>query len=362
VKILYVVTGLGPGGAEKIVCNLADKMYEKGCEIKIVYFYGNIVSKPFYHDIEITKINLENIFNFPKFFIRFSKFIKSYDPDVIHSHMVHANLFTRFVRLYTPIKKLICTAHNSNEGGKCRMFLYRISHRLSDITTNVSYEATKAFENKKAVPIGGMKTIYNGIDIEKFKFIPEARNIFLNEFNIDKKTKILLAVGRLNEQKDYPNLLNAIYLLKKNTNIKFKLFIVGEGHLYNEIQELIYRLNLHNDIFMLGRRNDIPYLMSAADLFILSSKWEGFGLVVGEAMACKCLVIATDCGGVAEVVGNPKFLVPPSNSYKLYEKITYFLNLNFSNIELLKYNNRQRIVENFSFNKILNEWEIIYNG
>ena len=151
-KILYVITGLGLGGAERVVCDLADKMYEKGNDVKIAYLTGDVLTKPHYPEIELIKINLNSLLLFPLAYIKLSKVIRIFKPDVVHSHMVHANIFTRLIQIASPIKKLICTAHSSDEGGRFRMVLYRLTHNLAHTTTNVSNDATMSFEKKNAVP------------------------------------------------------------------------------------------------------------------------------------------------------------------------------------------------------------------
>lgn len=360
-KILYVITGLGQGGAERVVCDLADSMFSKGYEVKIVYLTGDAVTRPTHRKIELIKIDLDNLLLLPKSYLKLSRIIKKYKPDIVHAHMVHANLLSRLIRITTPINKLICTAHNSNEGGTMRMLAYRTTHNLADLTTNVSHEATIAFEDKRATPKNGMQTVYNGISLEKFKYVPEARLRLEKELNLTKDHKIILAVGRFNEQKDYSNLLNAISLLKKEINYPFKVIIAGDGELRSLIEETIDSLTLKEDVILLGRRTDISKLMSAADLFVLPSKFEGFGLVVAEAMACECLVVATDCGGVAEVLSNPDFLVEPSDSIALSNKIKYALNIRPSIKKTVIQKNKRYVQDNFSLDNIANEWVDLYN-
>lgn len=359
-KILYVITGLGQGGAERVVCDLADKMYEKGHEVKIAYLTGEVLTLPESKSIEVIKINLNKAKDLPSSYFRLAKLIRTYNPDVVHSHMVHANIMTRLVRLVIPMQKLICTAHNSNEGGFLRMLMYRITHKLADVTTNVSNEAVKAFESMRAVPYDEMRAIYNGIDLKRFFYNLNARSEIEQELNISSDDKVILAVGRLSEQKDYPNLLNAIHALKKDCDFAFKLIIVGEGELRALIENTIDRLDIRDNVVLLGRRDDIPRLMSATDLFVLPSKYEGFGLVVAEAMACKCLVVATDCGGVAEVLNNPEFLVPHSDSNALKNKIKYALNVNKALKDKIVLQNLGHVRENFSLNIIVEKWIAIY--
>lgn len=361
-KILYVITALAQGGAERVVCDLADKMYEKGHQVKIIYLVGDVQKYPTNKEIELVKANLTNILSLPKVCLLLSKTIKDYRPDVLHSHMVHANILTRLVRMLVPINKLISTAHNSNEGGKLRMLVYRITHKLADVTTNVSNEAVKAFEIMRAVPCDEMRAIYNGIDLDRFFYDLNARSEIEQELNINSDDKIILAVGRLSEQKDYPNLLNAIHALKKECDFAFKLIIVGEGELRALIENIIDRLDIRDNVVLLGRRDDIPQLMSAADLFVLPSKYEGFGLVVAEAMACQCLVVATDCGGVAEVLNNPDFLIPPSNAIALKNKMKFALELTDEDRVNTLDKNLNYVRKNFSLEDIVKKWIDIYNG
>lgn len=360
-KILYVITGLAQGGAERVVCDLADKMYEKGHQIKIAYLIGEILTRPVHNDIEIIKVNLNNVSSVIPAYFKLAKIVKNYQPDVVHSHMVHANLLTRLVRLSSPMTRLICTAHNSNEGGKLRMLAYRSTHKLANISTNVSCEAVQAFENKRAVPKGGMQAIYNGINLKKFSYSVGSKSTIANELGLAHDYQIILAVGRFSEQKDYPNLLKAVSILKQNFEQPFRLVIAGDGELRELIENLIKKFDLVEDVILLGRRDDIANLMSAADLFVLPSAYEGFGLVVAEAMACKCLVVATDSGGVAEVINNDQFLVPPCNSELLAKKIKYALSLDKNTHDEIVLKNLSHVKRSFSLDLIVENWIKLYN-
>lgn len=360
-KILYVVTGLGLGGAERVVCDLADGMYEQGNEVKIVYLIGEVLTLPAYEDIEVIKLHLNTLGSTLFVYIKLAKMIRKYKPNVVHSHMVHANLLTRMVRLVVPIEKLISTAHNVNEGGRFRMLLYRATHHLADKTTNVSKEAVAAFERKGAVPKGGMSSVYNGIDLHKFRYISGARTELNKEVAINKHCKIILAVGSLCDRKDYANLLQAINLLKKGIGYSLKLLIVGYGYLRSTLEGMVDDFGLQDEVLFLGMRHDIPKLMSAADLFVLPSKYEGFGLVVAEAMACQCLVVATDCGGVAEVLNNAEFLVPPSDAVALKNKIKYALALEGNTKEKVINQNLQHVQRSFSLDSAVKIWIDIYS-
>lgn len=352
-KILYVITGLGVGGAEKVVCDLADQMILKGHDVKIVYLTGSVLVKPISPRVELLPLHLNaasNIFGASR---RYKKIISDFSPDVIHSHMIHANIFARLNHLSFKYIRLICTAHNSNEGGRVRMLAYKLTNFLSNLNTNVSQEASESLISKGAFNKNNLITVYNGIDLNKFNF-----------FNKDKNSNelIFLSVGRFNKQKDYPNLFKAISSLKNKINKELKFYIAGDGELRPQLEQLIVDLGIANNVVLLGKRSDIPSLLNKADYFILSSRHEGLPTVVIEAMACGTFVIATDCGGSAEIMGDTGILVPPQNSEALAEAIKQAVSKTPLEIQENNLKARQRVEELFSLEKSVENWLKIYRN
>lgn len=355
-KILYVITGLGLGGAEKVVCDLADQMVLKGHIVKIAYLTGEAIVTPKSQEIEIIYLGLINFKSLIKASVKYQRLINAFQPDIVHAHMVHANIFARINRLSHEIPKLICTAHNSNEGGKIRMLAYKYTTSLSDINTNVSKEASRALIDKGAFTEDNLITVYNGIDLDKFN-VDKTNN---DVISMDKNFVSCISIGRFNEQKDYPNLLEAIALLDKKSKIPVKFQIAGDGTLRSEIESLIDKLSLDDYVVLLGNRKDIPELLNHSKFFILSSKHEGLPTVVVEAMACRCFVIATDCGGTAEIMGDTGILIPPQDSQALAAAIQKALLLSDEEIAQNNIKARKRIEELFSLEKSVEKWLEIY--
>lgn len=362
-KILYLITGLGGGGAERIVANLADEMHQCGHSVKIAFLKGTIVVSPKSKDIEVIYLGLEALTDINRAFTKYKQLLKDFVPDVVHAHMVHANIFARVCQIFFSVKKLICSAHSNNEGGKIRMLAYRLTHNLSELTTNVSTNAAKSFIKQKAVPVDGVLTVYNGIDLNNFK---ENDNYDLKEnLGLSVDTKIFIAVGRFHDAKDYPNLIQAFHHFKKKYStfdLASKLIIVGDGELESDIRKIIDLLELSQDVILLGRRDDISNLLSASDFFVLSSKYEGLPTVVIEAMACKTFVIATDCGGSAEIMGDTGILVPPENSKALAQALKEAVNKSPLEIKENNLRARQRVEELFSLEKSVENWLKIYRN
>lgn len=359
-KILFLITGLGMGGAEQQVCNLADNLISRGHSVKIVYLLNPIIVQPKSKEASLIWLGgNRSLFSMFFSFLNLVKIIIKEKPDVIHSHMFHTNILSRLAKFFSFGSLLVNTAHNTNEGGKLRMLAYRITDPLTDIFTNVSLEAVEAFENKKAAPIGRMFFVHNGINTNYFKFNADIRHHIRNMYNLGGKT-VFIAIGRFHEQKDYPNLIDAFCQLKKNQP-NIHLLIVGDGILRTSIEKMIMERKLSESITLLGLRQDIPDLLSAADIFVLSSAWEGFGLVVAEAMACERVVIATDCGGVSEVLGNAGFLVSPKNSNALSIGMEKALQLSTEERKILGKKARLRVMQLYGLDAATDKWLSIYS-
>jgi len=360
-KIMYVITGLGVGGAEKVATSLADEMANRGNEVLLIYMVGDALIRPNNPRVTLAKIEVNSIKDLPRFFAEFRQLHSRFDPDVVHTHLVHANILVRLCRLITPIRRLVTTAHNRNEEGRFRMTGYRVTNWLADVSTNVSTEAVRAFEDQKAVPAGKMLAVYNGISLSQFRKSASGISRIRSELGLAECKKLIVAVGRFSQPKDYPNLLNALAQagLKKSD---WHLAVAGDGPLRNKLASLTQKLGLSDRVSFLGVRNDIPDLLSAGDIFVLSSAWEGFPMVVGEAMACECLVVATDCGGVREFLGDSEFLVEPNNSEALAAAINDALQLTDDQRAAYGRFARERVQELYSLDVTVDKWLAIYKG
>lgn len=359
-KVLYILTGLGVGGAEIQVVALADKMVELGHEVTLISLSGFSEIAPKSKEVEVFELGMvKTPFSMFKSYIKARRILKELNADVVHSHMVHANLFARFLRLTCRMKRLICTAHSTVEGGRLLNTLYRRTNFMGDVFTNVSYEAVREFEDKEIVAKNDMVCVYNGIDVDKFQHSYLKRSILRRKLGFTNEDFIFLAVGRLSNPKDYPNMLYAFTkIISRSDNVN--LVIAGDGPLKNEIDRQVNDLSLSGRVTLLGLRKDVSDLMSAADAFILSSSYEGFGLVVAEALACQLPVVATDCGGVKEVVGDFGLLCRPKDSLALADAAIQLTEMPSELRGELSLAGREYVVERFSIDRVANKWIDLY--
>ena len=357
-RILYTITGLSMGGAETITVNLARRMQERGHTVMIMYLSGE--QKVIVPDRVILK-NLclkKNPLGFLQAMRYAKKVVLDFKPEVVHANMFHAIFFTRLLRLLVKIPRLICTEHSNNYHGKTRLLLEHCTDFLSDLNTNVSESATEYFIKSGVFSKNKSIAMYNGIDMSRFFC---NRNMELRKMlGISDDNFIFLNVSRFNEAKDHKTLINAFSIVHK-MNQNTKLLCVGDGELRKEIQTLVNELQLSESVIFAGIQQNTQDYYNASDCFVLSSAYEGFGLVLVEAMACELPVISTDCGGTKEIVVQESDLVPIKNPELLAEKMKQVMEFSEEERKDLGKRNRKS-VEKFDLEKITLEWQDLYKG
>ena len=351
-KVMLLITGLGMGGAEKVACELADKLYESGQEVCLVYFTGDIVRRPVHQNIKLYKIPLSSGISAFKSIYSLLKLVDQVQPDVIHAHMFHANIMARLVKLFRKSVRVICSSHSNFEGGRLRMATYALTENLCDVHTNVSDNASRALMQAGAVKNKKIMTVYNGIDSNRYKYDPDLRASTRQQLKIADDAKIIMTIGRIDTPKDYPTLLKAFKIVAEKEKNAF-LLIVGDGPKKQEMENLANVLGIENRLQFLGIRNDITALLNASDVFVSSSAWEGFGLAILEAMLCERPIAATATDGAVELLQSN--LVEIGKPEALAQMIENSLHSEQKNWIYPK-------AESFDWKYILAQWLNLYQG
>ncbi|MFZ3133239.1 glycosyltransferase [Methanothrix sp.] len=361
-RLLFLITSLAYGGAETQLVRLAIQLKKRGWDVLVVTM---MQPKAYADELEaagicVASLGIARKIPDPRPILHLVRLIRSWQPDVIHSHMVHANLLARIVRPLAPVNILICTAHNTNEGGRFREFLYRLTDPFCDLTTQVSEAGMERYVRVRAVPRREIRYIPNGVDTIRFRPDLENRSIIRRELGL-KNNFLWLSVGRFDIQKDYPNILQALTFVVRKLPDAI-LAIVGDGPLRPAMEELAGNLGLRDSTMFLGTGRDVPGLMNAADGYVMSSAWEGMPVVLLEAAATELPIVATDVGGNREVVqdGKTGFLVPPKNPEALAGAMLRLMNLPEDERTQMGKAGRHYIQANYSLDRITDIWENLY--
>ena len=250
--------------------------------------------------------------------------LKSFRPDIIHTHGGTAGFYGRISSLSLPFVRRIHTYHgihylNFRSGWKRQVFTM-IDRFLLGVTDKVICVAQSDFQLGLRAGVVSRKkgvVIHNGIDVRKFtgsKRRPKGSK--------SPRGKRIGTIGRLHVQKGHEVMLNAArILLDENPHSSF--CIIGEGDLRGHLQAVAQRLGIESKVSFPGARTDTARQLSRMDVFVLPSLWEGFPIVLLEAMAARKPIVATAVNGVLEILedGKDALLVQPNSPSALAEAI-----------------------------------------
>lgn len=308
VKIMFLVTGLHVGGAEMMLYRLAKQLKDKGnYELMVVSILplGQIANLVKEANIPVCSLNMSGKLDMLVLF-RLMKLVKKFKPHILHTFMFHADFMGRIAGKMMKTPVVISSIRNTNIGGKVRELLLRVTDRWADATTIICKTAADRMIREKVVPSEKLHVVYNGIDGSIFQCPnPEEARKIREELGVKTDELMVLSVGRLQRQKGYPDALKTAALLKKQ-GVKFKWLIAGDGEMRFLLESTVKELDIQDVIVFLGIRKDVHKLLWGADLFVLSSLWEGLPGVVIEAMAAGVPVVATSVGGSPELVEHGK--------------------------------------------------------
>lgn len=314
-RIANFIPSLSGGGAERVVINLCASFPRD--EVQPVLIAGSLTG-PFVDnidgDVEVVDLKCANIRHTIG---PLRDYVKQANLDLLISHLSHANIATLWAlrKLHKlnqkqdlGLPKIAVVEHmtmSAYRGKKWRdRFIRPLARRLyksADQIVAVSNAAARDLEQQLRLPPASVTTIYNPV---VSPHIHESRLEPLQHPFVDQHSEpLILAVGRLSEQKDYPTLIQAFAQLQ--SAVPSRLAILGDGEERSSIETLINKLGVADRVCLVGFTENPYQWMQRADLYVLSSRWEALPTVLIEAMACGCNVVSTDCpSGPAEILGD----------------------------------------------------------
>lgn len=292
---------------------------------------------------------------------RLARVVRRERPQVVHGHMIHANLMARLARLLAWSPVLVSTAHNLVEGGRVHDLAYRITDPLTTLTTNVAQSAVDRFVRVGAVPKHRIRRMPNGLDVGSFDRDATVRARTRDALGAGERF-LWLSVGRLDTQKDYGLLLRAVASAPAPEQGRL-VCIAGSGPLEKELAAEAARMGLADGtVRFLGARSDVRALLAAADGFVLSSAWEGLPMVLLEAAAASLPAVVTDVGGDAEVVLHERtgLVVPPHDPDALAAAMRHLETLSVAERAAWGDAARAHVVAEFDLDHVVDRWEALY--
>jgi glycosyltransferase involved in cell wall biosynthesis len=363
-RIAYILTSLGLGGAERHTIALAEWMASHGHSVLLISLLSR-QSEEWPTQLEVVPLDLRkspaSVF---AGLVQARRLLKTFRPDLVHSHTFPANLFARLLRVLAPQQVVVSTMHNVYEGGRERKLAYRLTDLLALRTTAVSEAVARHAIEAHAVSAHKCAVIPNAFDTTAFA--PNAsRRAEARAKNGAGDDFIWLAAGRIVSAKGFLNLLEAfaqVWVAHPQT----QLWIAGEHprstSRRTEYTGLVVPRGTTERIHQLGLSRDMPALLDAADAFVLSSAWEGMPLVVGEAMAMEKPVVATDVGGVHELLGDTGTVVPARDPDALAKAMLEVMRSPLQSRSVLGRAARERIVTQFDAGVLFPKWETFYRS
>jgi len=335
-NLLYVITKLELGGAQKQLLSLIRSLDKERFDILLFTACDGLLLKEAscIKGLTLRKSRyLERPINPLKdllALIEIYRFIKKNNIDIVHTHSSKAGILGRFAAKLAKVKFVIHTVHgwsfNDYQPILSRIFficLERFSAHFTDKLIVVShYDKQKGLKNRIGDE-GKYKLIRYGIEYTEFF---RADGKIKEELGINSTDLVVGMISCFKPQKSPQDFIKLSFLVNQIfPNVKFLL--VGDGVLRNQIKKLINNFKLQDKVILTGWRKDISRILSAIDIFVLTSLWEGLPIVVLEAMSANLPVVATHTGGIEEVIIEDKtgFLVSPSNMNTMSEKIAILL-------------------------------------
>ena len=365
-NLVYLITGLGPGGAEMMLYRLLERLDPdrfRPAVVTLLNIPGPLQKKIENLGIEVHNLGVRSKYDLCAFF-RLYRLIKSLSPDILHTQLFAADILGRITGRMLKVPVVISSIRNIYYGEAGRNLLIRWTEKYTDRTTFVSKAAAERFRELRVVPEEKQQVIYNGLDPGRFYsgLSDEQKQQKRKELGLPADDFLMLAVGSLTRQKGYFDLFSALHNLQDSAG-SFKLVVVGSGPLEQELQKEAGKLGLGDKVIFWGRSDDVPAMMAAADALVLSSHWEGLPGVVLEAMASELPVVATAVGGTPELVkeGVTGHLVPAGSAEKLAEAMEQVLSMNHDEQQKMGRAGRSRVEEHFHLKQMVENYEGLYN-
>ncbi len=327
-RILYILPSLLHGGAETLVGQWARYLQAAGHEVEICTLYA---AGPLAPPLERLGIQVWNLNHDPG--IAAYRLRRKYDPrlaralrqvvrrggyEVVHAHLFPGLVYTALVSFLERGQPYVYSEHSVWNRRRSLPLLKRVDHVLYGRYQRilpVSEAVGQALRGWLPDLEGRIRVTPNTVNVEQFVFSPQEKQEARRQLGLRENERVVLYAGRMVEAKGPDLLACALEHLEGRVRQPLRVLFAGEGPLKAEVRRRCLSLPPHLRVDLLGNRDDIPLLLSLADVVALPSRWEGLPMILLEAMASGTPVLAASVGGIPEVLqhGESGWLVKPKD-------------------------------------------------
>lgn len=361
-RVLHISPSLGVGGISSVVRTLFDYGDHDRFEYSVLClnYVGDIGEQMIEDGYEVSLLDMSNTSIYLGS-LRIRDHLRKGNFDVVHTHNTEACIDGVSAAAWCRVPTIIHTDHAREYPDKLRYILAeRAMFKLATRVVGVSEHTSECLVEHHRVDRRKLLTIPNGIDGKLFSG-PRGR-AFIEAEGLPTEDRYLGVACRLVDQKALPDLLEAMSIIAPRIP-DVRLLIVGKGPLREPLEASLPALGLEDRVHFLGVRHNMPELLAALDVFVLSSTWEGLPMVILEAMAAGCPIVATGVGGVPTAVrdGVNGLVVPPSQPDRFAAALEEALS-DTARLEGFGHEARRIFNERFSAESMTEKYEALYLG
>ena len=372
-RIVFVITGLGTGGAEMMLLKLLQRLDRQRFEPYVVSLTtaGEIGAGIGALGIPLTPLGMKPGVPDPRCFFRLVRMLRRLQPDLVHTWMYHADLIGGVAARLAGVSAIAwCIRHGDFDNGKTAFSTRATVRFCAWLSKWVPARIVSCSERARAVhaAIGyeweKMVVVPNGFDLGRFKPAADARAELRAELGLAMGTPLVGCIGRFDPQKNHAGFFRAAGRLhRKMPHVHFVLAGQGIDGENSELKQAVLRAGVGGNTHLLGLRRDMPSVMAALDLLVSSSCFgEAFPNVIGEAMACGIPCVVTDVGDSARIVGATGRVVAKDDMAGLAVALEELLAISVSERTALGEQARARVAAHFEIGHVVRRYERFYES
>jgi glycosyltransferase involved in cell wall biosynthesis len=362
VKVLWLIKGLGLGGAEKLLALSAPHVDRARFDYEVAYFLpwkDALAPDLRAAGVPITCFNHKRPFDL-RIVGTVARFLRERKVDLVHIHLPYSGVVGRAAARLGGVPSVVYTEHNVQERyHPLTRLANQATMRMCDLTSAVSEEVRQSLLRSRLARQSRVLTIQNGVDVDGLQQAAVGADV-RDELGIPREAAIVGVVNGFRPQKRLDVWIDAARRIAE-AHAATAFVLVGDGPIHAEVREWAARAGLNGRVWFTGLRHDAARLIAAFDVFMMSSDFEGLPVAVLEAMALGKPVVATSVGGLPGVVheGRHGFLVPRGEPAALAQKVVSLLEAP-SLCRDMGSASRQWVRERFSVQRMVRETETAY--